>query len=155
MLNVVMTLQQRCGNVLITSESEVVTTSETDFGTTLIFDRTRTLWQRQERRCDNVVTTSLCCWVWLAHTPKAESHKPLDHPVSTSGQVPYQKLKNSYYRLSWANVLDNYLRRIFFEIHLVLAQKVQLLLPQHPSFLLHCLLLKIVSKNTKVLGKIK
>ena len=45
MLNVVATLQQRCGNVLITSESDVVTTSETDVGTTLICDR---------------VTTSLC-----------------------------------------------------------------------------------------------
>ena len=49
MLNVVATLQLRCGNVLITLESGVVTTSETDIGTTLIFDR-----------CDNVVTTSLC-----------------------------------------------------------------------------------------------
>ena len=38
MLNVVATLQQRCGNVLITSESDVVTTSETDVGTTIIFD---------------------------------------------------------------------------------------------------------------------
>ena len=46
MLNVVATLQQRCGNV--------------DVGTTLIFDRATTLWQRQQRRCDNVVTTSLC-----------------------------------------------------------------------------------------------
>ena len=38
MLNVVATMQQRCGNVLITSESDVVTMSETDVGTTLIFD---------------------------------------------------------------------------------------------------------------------
>ena len=60
MLNVVATLQQRCGNVLITSESNVVTTSETDVSTTLIFDRVTTLWQRQQRRCNNVVTTSLC-----------------------------------------------------------------------------------------------
>ena len=60
MLNVVVTLQQRCGNVLITSESNVVTTSETDVGTTLIFDRVTTLWQRQQQRCDNVATTSLC-----------------------------------------------------------------------------------------------
>ena len=37
-LNVVATLQQRCGNVLITLENDVVTTSETDVGTTLIFD---------------------------------------------------------------------------------------------------------------------
>ena len=43
MLNVVATLQQRCGNVLITSESDVVTTSETDVCTTLIFDRVTTL----------------------------------------------------------------------------------------------------------------
>ena len=46
MLNVVVTLQQRCGNVLITSESNVVTTSETDVGTTVIFDCAT--------RCDNV-----------------------------------------------------------------------------------------------------
>ena len=50
MLNVVVTLQQRCGNVLITSESNVVTTSETDVGTTSIFDRVTTLW----KRCHNV-----------------------------------------------------------------------------------------------------
>ena len=42
MLNVVATLQQRCGNVFITSENDVVTTSETDVGTTLIFDRATT-----------------------------------------------------------------------------------------------------------------
>ena len=59
MLNVVATLQQRCGNVLITSASNVVTTSETDVITTLIFDRATTLWQRQRRRCDNLVTKSL------------------------------------------------------------------------------------------------
>ena len=51
MLNVVVTLQQYCGNVLIMSESDFVTTSETDVGTTLIFDRVTTLWQRQQRRC--------------------------------------------------------------------------------------------------------
>ena len=60
MLNGVVTLQQRFGNVFITSESDVVTTSETDVSTFLIFDRVTTLWQRQQRRCDNVVTTSLC-----------------------------------------------------------------------------------------------
>ena len=42
-LNVMATLQQRCGNVLITSESNAVTTSETDVGTNLIFDRATTL----------------------------------------------------------------------------------------------------------------
>ena len=40
---VVAMLQQRCCNVLITSESDVVTKSETDVGTTLIFDRATTL----------------------------------------------------------------------------------------------------------------
>ena len=50
MLNVVATLQQRCGNVLTTSESDVVTTSETDVGTTLIFDHVTALWQH----CHNV-----------------------------------------------------------------------------------------------------
>ena len=45
MLNIVATLQQRCGNVLITSESEIVTTSETNVNTTLIFDPVTTLWQ--------------------------------------------------------------------------------------------------------------
>ena len=60
MLNVMATLQQRCGNILITSESNIVTTSETDVGATLIFDRATTLSQRQQRRCHNVVTTSLC-----------------------------------------------------------------------------------------------
>ena len=60
MLNVVGTLQQCCGNILKTSESDDVTTSETDVGTTLIFDSSTTLWQSQQRRCDNVVTTSLC-----------------------------------------------------------------------------------------------
>ena len=68
MLNVVATLQQRCGNVLITSESDVVTTSETDVGTTLIFDRFTTLWQRQQRRCDNVVTTLCVSWVATPRT---------------------------------------------------------------------------------------
>ena len=43
MLNVVATMQQRCDNVLITLESDVVTTLETNFGTTLIFDRVTTL----------------------------------------------------------------------------------------------------------------
>ena len=60
MLNVVATLQQRYDNVLKTTGSDVVTMSETDAGTTLIFDRVTTLWQRQQRRCDNVDTTSLC-----------------------------------------------------------------------------------------------
>ena len=60
MLNVVATLQQRCGNVLKTSGSDVVTMSETDVGTTLIFDRFTTSSQRQQRRCDNVVPTTLC-----------------------------------------------------------------------------------------------
>ena len=59
MLNVVATLQQRCGNVSVTSESDVVTTSETDVGTTLILDHVTTLGQRQQRRCDNIVTTLL------------------------------------------------------------------------------------------------
>ena len=43
MLNVAATPQQRCGNVFIMSESDVVTTSETDIGTTLIFGRVTTL----------------------------------------------------------------------------------------------------------------
>ena len=43
MLNAVATLQEGCGNVLITSESDVVITSETDNGTTLIFDSATTL----------------------------------------------------------------------------------------------------------------
>ena len=60
MLNVMATLQQRCGNVLITLESNVVTTLETDVGTTLIFYRITMLRQRQQRRCDNVVIMSLC-----------------------------------------------------------------------------------------------
>ena len=57
MLNNVATLQQRCGNILMTSENDVVTTLETDVGTTLIFDHATTLWQRQQprfrQRCDN------------------------------------------------------------------------------------------------------
>ena len=65
MLNLVATLQQRCGNVLISSESNLVTTSETDVGTTLIFHRATTLWQRQQGRCDNVVTTLLYQLGWL------------------------------------------------------------------------------------------
>ena len=51
MLDVLATLQQRCGNVLITSETDVCTS--------LIFDRVTTLWQRQQRRCGNIVTTLL------------------------------------------------------------------------------------------------
>ena len=43
MLDVVATLQQLCGNVLMTSKSDVVTTSETDVGSTLIFDHVTTL----------------------------------------------------------------------------------------------------------------
>ena len=54
MLNIVATLQQYCGNVLITSESEVATTSETDVGTTLIFDRVTILWQRSTAHCKNL-----------------------------------------------------------------------------------------------------
>ena len=54
MLNVVATLQQRCGNVFITSESDVVTTSETDVGTTLIFDRVTTLLQRHQRHSSSI-----------------------------------------------------------------------------------------------------
>ena len=60
MLNGVVTLQQRFGNVFITSERDVVTTSETDADTTLILDRVTALLQRQQRCCDNVATTSLC-----------------------------------------------------------------------------------------------
>ena len=60
MLNVVATLQQRCGNVLITSESDVVTASETDVGTALIFDHATALRQHQQRHCDNIVAASLC-----------------------------------------------------------------------------------------------
>ena len=47
-------LWQRCSNVVATWEIDVVTTSETDVGTTLIFYRTTTLWQRLQRRGDNV-----------------------------------------------------------------------------------------------------
>ena len=52
MLNVKVTLQQRCGNVL--------TKSGTDVATTLIFDRATTLSQHQPRCCGNVVAKSLC-----------------------------------------------------------------------------------------------
>ena len=44
--SVVATLQRRCGNFLIASESDVVTTWETDVGTALMFDRVTALWQR-------------------------------------------------------------------------------------------------------------
>ena len=47
-------LWQRCSNVVATWEIDVVTTSETDIGTTLIFYRATTLWQRLQRRGDNV-----------------------------------------------------------------------------------------------------
>ena len=47
-------LWQRCSNVVATWEIDVVTTSETDVGTTLIFYRATTLWQRLQRRGDNV-----------------------------------------------------------------------------------------------------
>ena len=53
-------LWQRCGNVLTTLDSSVVTTSETDVAITLIFDCATTLRQRQPRRCDKVVTKLLC-----------------------------------------------------------------------------------------------
>ena len=53
MPNAVATLQQRCGNVLIKSESNIVTTLET-------VDHVTTLRQRQQRLCDKVVKTSLC-----------------------------------------------------------------------------------------------
>ena len=65
MLNVVATLQQRCGNVLITSESEVVTTLETDVRTTLIFDRATTLWQRQQRLVTTLSQRRCASWVVL------------------------------------------------------------------------------------------
>ena len=38
MLNVVVTLYQRCGNVLITLDSDAVTKLETDITTMLIFN---------------------------------------------------------------------------------------------------------------------
>ena len=63
MLNVVVTLQQCCGNVLITSESDIVTTSETDVDTILILDHVTTLLQRVN---NDVVTTlsQRCCASW-------------------------------------------------------------------------------------------
>ena len=71
MLNVVATLQQRCRNVLIKSESHVVTTSETDVGTTLIFDRVTTLLQR---RCSSWGNGKICSWKFRkTHTPLPES----------------------------------------------------------------------------------
>ena len=48
------------GNVLTMSYSGIVTTSETDVATILILDRATTFSQRQSRRCDNAVKTSLC-----------------------------------------------------------------------------------------------
>ena len=51
MLNVVAMLQQRSGHVLITSDSDVVTMSETDVHTTLILDRVTTLSQRRCASC--------------------------------------------------------------------------------------------------------
>ena len=88
MLNVVATLQQRCGNVLITSESDAVTTSETDIGTTLIFDRVTTLWQCQQRRCDKVVTTSLCqlgnSCIWRSSCPEVFCKKDVLEILKTS-----------------------------------------------------------------------
>ena len=53
MLNVVGTLQQRCGSILTMSDSNVVTTLESDVATTLIFDLVTKLWQRQPRRFHN------------------------------------------------------------------------------------------------------
>ena len=47
-------LWQRCSNAVAPWEIDVVTTSETDVGTTLIFYRATTLWQRLQRRGDNV-----------------------------------------------------------------------------------------------------
>ena len=47
-------LWQRCSNAVATWEIDVVKTSETDVGTTLIFYRATTLWQRLQRRGDNV-----------------------------------------------------------------------------------------------------
>ena len=63
MRNVVATLQQRCGNVLITSESDIVTTSETNVGTPLIFDRVShnvvaTSTTTLSQRCHNVLVSS-------------------------------------------------------------------------------------------------
>ena len=53
-------LWQRCSDVLTMSDSDFVTTSKTDVGTTFIFERATKLWQYQLWRCDNIVTTSLC-----------------------------------------------------------------------------------------------
>ena len=63
MLNVVATLQQPCGNVLITSESDVVSTSETNVGTT-------DFWP-----CHNVVTTlsRRHCVSWVVYAVKKPS----------------------------------------------------------------------------------
>ena len=65
MLNVVTMLQQRCGNVLITSESDAVTTSETDVDTTLIFDRSSTfnavtVTTLSQRHCASWVHAKRC-----------------------------------------------------------------------------------------------
>ena len=43
MFNVVVALEQRCGNVLTTSDSDAVTTLETEVDATLTFDLATTL----------------------------------------------------------------------------------------------------------------
>ena len=54
-------LWRRCSNVEATSwQRWRATLSQRQKLTTVIFDRAATLWQRQQRRCNNVVTTSLC-----------------------------------------------------------------------------------------------
>ena len=63
MLNVV--LWQLCGNVLISSESNVVTTSETDVSTTVIFNRATKLWQRQQRRGTTLSQCRCANWITL------------------------------------------------------------------------------------------
>ena len=75
MLNVVATLWHRLGNV----GQRRCTSSKTDVATTLIFNRVRTLWQRQPRRCKNVVTASLCQLGCSASTTEIQEQcvKPL------------------------------------------------------------------------------
>lgn len=66
-------LRRRCSNVVTTSDSDVITTSETYVASTLILGRATTLWQRQPWRFDNVVTKSLCQLVTQRFLSKAVS----------------------------------------------------------------------------------
>ena len=115
MLNVVATLQQRCRNVLTKLESVVVTTSETDVGTTLIIGRVTTLLQR---RCSSWGNGKICSWKFRkTHTPLPESRFLINLQTGRLQlywkETPVQGILVNFVTFSRVSLLKKWLRSIF------------------------------------------